>query len=75
MVISTSLVLIQGAESVLVDRAVSEILKARAEAEVTQLDGAEVEIGQFADATAPSLFSESRILVIKDMQDLVMDVQ
>lgn len=75
VVISASIVLIQGGESVLADRAVSEILKARAGSEVTQLDGATVEIGQFADATAPSLFSESRILVIKDMQDLVMDVQ
>ena len=72
---NASMVLIQGAESVLVDRAVSEILKAKVGAEITQLEGAAVEIGNFADATAPSLFSESRILVIKDMQDLVMDVQ
>ena len=72
---NASMVLIQGAESVLVDRAVSEILKAKVGAEITQLEGAAVEIGNFADATAPSLFSESRILVIKDMQDLIMDVQ
>lgn len=71
------LIVIIGNESVLVDREVTTIINAHRNssepAEITRLDGAQTEVGQFTDATAPSLFAQSRILVMKDLQDLAQD--
>lgn len=68
-----SLILITGAESVLVDREITRLVNAATNSEVTRLDGSDMEVGAFADATAPSLFSEARILVVRDLQDLTQD--
>lgn len=64
--------LLIGSESALAERA---LLKLQAQlreerAEITTLFGGEMILGQFSDAVAPSLFSERRALVIKDLQDL-----
>ncbi|NCX17036.1 MAG: hypothetical protein EBX24_08180 [Actinobacteria bacterium] len=68
-----SLILITGAESVLVDREITRLVNSATNSEVTRLDGSDMEVGAFADATAPSLFSEARILVVRDLQDLIQD--
>ncbi len=77
VVMSASLVLIHGAESVLADRALSKIIKDQSAlgVEVTVIEGGQAEVGVFSDAIAPSLFSEKRLVVIKDFHDLTFDVQ
>lgn len=70
-----SLYLLLGAEGALADRALAKLqaqLKQES-AEITALSAAEVQIGDIADALAPSLFSERRALVLKDLQDLPED--
>lgn len=64
--------LLIGSESALADRALSTVqaqLKDE-KAEITTLYAAEVERGAISDALAPSLFSERRALIIRDLQDL-----
>ncbi|MFM8694982.1 MAG: DNA polymerase III subunit delta, partial [Actinomycetota bacterium] len=70
-----NLLLIHGAESVLADRALADALVARGDYEKTVLEGAELEIGGFASAIAPSLFADKRVVVLKDLQDLVSEAQ
>jgi DNA polymerase-3 subunit delta len=70
-----SLYLILGSEGALAD---SALLKLTAQlkdesAELTMLSASEVIVGDIADALAPSLFSERRALVIKELQDLPED--
>ena len=67
------LVLIQGAEALLADRAISEILSANEQATVTTLTADEVELGTITDSLAPSLFGDARIVVIKEIQDLTAE--
>ena len=67
------LVLIQGAEALLADRAISEILNATEQATVTTLTADEVELGTITDSLAPSLFGDARIVVIKEIQDLTAE--
>ena len=67
------LVLIQGAEALLADRAISEILSATEQATVTTLTADEVELGTITDSLAPSLFGDARIVVIKEIQDLTAE--
>jgi len=67
------LVLIQGAEALLADRTISEILSATAQATVTTLTADEVELGTITDSLAPSLFGDARIVVIKEIQDLTAE--
>ena len=67
------LVLIQGAEALLADRAISEILSATEQATVTTLTADEVELGRITDSLAPSLFGDARIVVIKEIQDLTAE--
>ena len=66
-----------GAEPVLADRAVAKILEPLKEkgATNTQFDAPALEVGQFSDATAPSLFSGPRVVTIRDLQDLEEDAQ
>ena len=66
-----------GAEQVLADRAVAKILEPLKEkgATNTQFDAPALEVGQFSDATAPSLFSGPRVVTIRDLQDLEEDAQ
>ena len=67
-----SLYLILGSEGALADSALLKLatqLKDES-AELTTLSASEVIVGDIADALAPSLFSERRALVIKELQDL-----
>lgn len=66
-----------GAEQVLADHAVEKILEPLKEkgATNTQFDAPDLEVGQFSDATAPSLFSGPRVVTIRDLQDLAEDAQ
>ena len=65
-----TIALITGAESVLVDREINRLISTSGNSELTRLEGSEVEPGTFSAATAPSLFSEARTLVLRDLQDV-----
>ena len=69
-----SLLLIHGAETVIADRALEESLAARKDFERSTVSGSEMEEGRFAEITAPSLFAEKRVVVIKDLQDVSAEV-
>jgi DNA polymerase-3 subunit delta len=64
--------LILGSEEALADRALTRISAQLKEekAEVTTISAADAIVGDISDALAPSLFSERRALIIKDLQDL-----
>jgi len=62
--------LLQGGEALLADRAISQIVTKFKGATVTILDSSELELGGITDALAPSLFGDSRVIVIKEIQDL-----
>jgi len=67
--------LILGSESALADRALTKLnaqLKDE-KCEITTLFAADTIVGDIADALAPSLFSERRALIIRDLQDLPED--
>ncbi|HEY9275717.1 MAG TPA: hypothetical protein VIO63_00985, partial [Candidatus Nanopelagicaceae bacterium] len=68
------LVLIHGPEDALADRGLELALAARSDFERTVLTGTELEVGRFSDAVAPSLFSEKRVIVLKDLQDVSSEV-
>jgi len=70
---SVGLVLIQGAEGLLADRAITKILAANPTATTTTLIADEIEVGMITDSLAPSLFGDARIVVIKEIQDLTAD--
>jgi DNA polymerase-3 subunit delta len=67
-----SLYLLLGAEGALADRALAALSSQLQEekAEVTTLLAGDVIPGDIADALAPSLFSDRRALILKDLQDL-----
>ena len=67
-----SFYLILGSESALSDRALTKIISQLKEekCEITSLFAADVIVGDIADALAPSLFSERRAMIIRDLQDL-----
>jgi DNA polymerase-3 subunit delta len=70
-----SIYLILGPESALAERALTKLqaeLKDE-KCEVTTLFAGDTIIGDIADALAPSLFSERRALIIRDLQDLPED--
>ena len=64
--------LILGSEAALADRALTKISAQLKEekTEVTTISAADAIVGDISDALAPSLFSEHRALIIKDLQDL-----
>ncbi len=66
--------LLQGGEALLADRAISEIISKFKGATVTQFVASELELGGITDALAPSLFGDSRIIVIKEIQDLAAEL-
>ena len=70
-----ALYLILGSESALADRALTKLSAQLKEekAEITTLFAADTIVGDIADALAPSLFSERRALIIRDLQDLPED--
>jgi DNA polymerase-3 subunit delta len=67
--------LLLGSEGALADRALAKLLaQCKTEsAEITTIAASDAMVGDIADALAPSLFSERRALVIKDLQDLPED--
>ena len=69
------IVLIQGGESLLADRAIAAEIAKHPTAECTYLDADEIESGKITDSLAPSLFGEDRVLVIRDIQDLASEIQ
>jgi DNA polymerase-3 subunit delta len=69
------ILLIHGGESVLADRALAQALALRGEFERTVLDGSGLELGRYGEAVAPSLFADKRVVVLKDLQDVVSEVQ
>jgi DNA polymerase-3 subunit delta len=75
LLILNQFVLIHGGESVLADRALAEALALRGEFERTVLDGSVLELGRYGEAVAPSLFAEKRVVVVKDLQDVISEVQ
>jgi DNA polymerase-3 subunit delta len=70
-----SFYLILGSEAALADRALNKITAQLKEekAEVTMIFAGDALVGDISDALAPSLFSERRALIIKDLQDLPED--
>ena len=64
--------LILGSEAALADSALTKISAQLKEekTEVTTISAADAIVGDISDALAPSLFSERRALIIKDLQDL-----
>lgn len=69
--------LLLGSESALADRALGKLLaELKAErAEITTLFAGEVSVGEISDALSPSLFSERRALILRDLQDLVEEAK
>ena len=67
--------LILGSEGALSDRALTKLTAQLKEekAESTTIFAADALLGDISDALAPSLFSERRALIIKDLQDLPED--
>ena len=66
--------LLLGGEEYLADRAIANFLGNAKEAVVSQFTSDQIEIGAITDALAPSLFGESRVVVIKGIQDLSAEV-
>jgi DNA polymerase-3 subunit delta len=66
--------LLQGGESLLVDRAISQIIAKFKGATVSTLEASDLELGGITDALAPSLFGDSRVIVIKEIQDLAAEL-
>lgn len=64
--------LILGSEGALSDRAINKLTNELKEknCEITNLFAGETIVGDIADALAPSLFSERRALILRDLQDL-----
>ena len=67
--------LILGSEGALSDRAINKLTAQLKEnkCEITNLFAGETIVGDIADALAPSLFSERRALILRDLQDLPED--
>ena len=66
--------LLQGGESLLADRAIFQIIAKFKGATVSTLEASELELGGITDALAPSLFGDSRVVVIKEIQDLAAEL-
>ena len=66
--------LIHGSEEVLAERALDAELGKRQEYERTFLAGAELAPGRFAEAIAPSLFAEKRVVVIRALHDAPTEI-
>jgi len=66
--------LLQGGESLLADRAISDVVTKFKGATVTILEAGELELGGITDALAPSLFGDARVIVIKEIQDLAAEL-
>jgi DNA polymerase-3 subunit delta len=67
------LVLIQGPEALLADRAITNVSSRFPNAQISNLHADELEVGVITDSLAPSLFGDQRIVVIRDTQDLTTE--
>jgi DNA polymerase-3 subunit delta len=69
--------LILGGEAALADRALAKLIAQFKDerAEITTIFSGDALLGDISDALAPSLFSERRALIIKDLQDLPEDTK
>jgi DNA polymerase-3 subunit delta len=67
------LVLIQGPEALLADRAITNVSSRFPKAQISNLHADELEVGVITDSLAPSLFGDQRIVVIRDTQDLTAE--
>ena len=67
------LVLIQGPESLLADRAISQVISKYPNAQISNLHSDELEVGVITDNLAPSLFGDQRVVVITEIQDLAAE--
>ncbi len=67
-----SIYLLLGSEAALAERALAKLVNELKEegAELTTLFAGDVALGEISDALSPSLFSERRGLIIRDLQDL-----
>ena len=69
--------LLLGSEAALADRALGKLLAElkQERAEITTLFAGEVLVGEISDALSPSLFSERRALILRDLQDLAEEAK
>ena len=67
--------LLFGSEEVLADRALRGIEYEASQAEKITLDGSAMEPGDFSNTTAPSLFGEERLVVLRELQDIPEEAQ
>lgn len=67
--------LLIGGEEVLADRALNKIERECADAEKVILDGGELSPGDFSNETAPSLFGQERLVVLRELQDIPEESQ
>lgn len=69
--------LLLGSEAALADRALGKLLAElkHERAEITTLFAGEVSVGEISDALSPSLFSERRALILRDLQDLAEEAK
>lgn len=69
-----SVILVVGPESLLAERAVRDVVVAARSADpgtdVTEITGAELTRAALAEYTSPSLFAQSRVLVVHDVQNV-----
>ena len=72
-----AIILVQGPEEILAERAIAteieKIINKDNQAVVSKFSADEIEPGMISDALAPSLFSQSRVLVIKQVQDVAAE--
>ena len=67
------LVLIQGPEALLADRAITNVSSRFPNAQISNLHADKLAVGVITDSLAPSLFGDQRIVVIRDTQDLTAE--
>ena len=67
--------LLFGSEEVLADRALRRIERENESAEKVSLDGGELAPGDFSNETAPSLFGQDRLVVVRELQDIPEETQ
>ncbi|MBM3704795.1 MAG: DNA polymerase III subunit delta [Actinobacteria bacterium] len=67
--------LLFGSEEVLADRALREIESEAVGAEKVTLDGGELAPGDFSNETAPSLFGQERLVVLRELQEIPEETQ
>lgn len=67
--------LLFGSEDVLADRALNKIERETSGAEKFTLDGDQMAPGDFSNETAPSLFGQDRLVVVRELQDIPEEAQ